>query len=212
MTGGDVALRKALVNAGRQLYEKDLVASTEGNLSVRLPDGTVLITPSGRRKGKLNPDDLVIVDLEGNALSDNAEPSSERHVHLAIFRQREDVNAVIHAHPRFCTGWALTGNELPWQAHPEIVVVMGCIPTIPYETPSTRGLGETVARGMGTSNACLMANHGAVTVGDSLEAALQRMEALESFAHSSFVASLLGGPRKLGNDEVARLRPQGRGE
>ncbi|UCH27307.1 MAG: class II aldolase/adducin family protein [Trueperaceae bacterium] len=199
-----MTLREQLVEVGRRLQAARHVTATEGNLSVRLDENRVLITPSGREKGSLSSEDMVVIDLEGRTES-GAEPSSERHVHLETYKTRTDVQAVIHAHPRYSTGWAMARRALPWQTHPEVVVVLGQVALVPYLTPSTRELGQAVAEALGSCNACLMANHGAVAVGATLQEAFQRMEILESFAHSAMVATALGGPVALDADELAQL-------
>lgn len=201
---GEQQARAALAAAGRRLYERRILASTEGNMSVRLGSGRLLTTPSGVNKGFLDPDDLVVTDLEGRP-EGGGKPSSEMLMHLAIYRERDDVGAVVHAHPPIATGYAVAGKELPAAVLAEIVTSLGCIPIAPYGTPSTSQLAEAVVDPIRAFDALLLANHGAVTVGETLQQAEERMYQLEHFAEISLVSHLLGGATLFSPEEVERL-------
>lgn len=196
--------RAALVAVGRRLYERRILVSTEGNMSVRLQDGTILATPSGVNKGFLQPADLVLISPDGRPVG-GGKPSSELLMHLTIYREREDVHAVVHAHPPVATGYAVAGRPLPTGVLAEVVTSLGCIPIAPYGTPSTEELATAVAEPIRTYDALLLANHGALTVGESLEQAEERMYQLEHFAEISLVSHLLGGPRTFTTEELQRL-------
>jgi len=196
--------RAAIVAVGRRLYERRILASIEGNISVRLGDDRILATPTGANKGLMEPEDLVVTDAEGVPL-DEGRPSSEVRMHLAIYRERRDLQAIVHAHPPIATGFAVAGRELPAAVLAEIVTTLGCIPTAPYGTPSTDELAEAVVAPIRTYDALLLANHGAVTCGPDLETAEERMYQLEHFAEISLVSHLLGGPRPFSPEEVERL-------
>jgi L-fuculose-phosphate aldolase len=126
-------------------------------------------------------------------------------MHVAIYRERDDVRAIVHAHPPVATGYAVAGRQLPPAVLAEIVVGFGCVPIAPYGTPSTEELAEAVAGPIRNYDALLMANHGALTVGDSLQQAEERMYQLEHFAQVSLVSHLLGGPQEFSVEEVDRL-------
>jgi len=203
MTGEQEA-RAAIVAAGRRLYERRILASIEGNMSVRLTGDRVVATPSGINKGFMQPPDMVVTDLAGNPEGDG-KPSSEMLMHLAIYRVRPDLRAIVHAHPTVATGYAVAGRQLPAAVLAEIVTTLGCIPIAPYGTPSTDQLAQAVEGPIRNHDALLLANHGALTAGDSLHQAEERMYQLEHFAEVSLVAELLGGPQAFSPEEVDRL-------
>jgi len=198
----------AIAAAGRDLDRRGLLASCEGNISVRLDADHVLTTPSGVHKGRLEPGEMVVVDGTGAAVGRGA-PSSEIKLHLAIYEEREDVGAVVHAHPPTATGYAVAGKELPRAALAETVAMFGCVPVAPYGTPSTAALADSVREPVRTFDVILLANHGAVTVGADLKQAAERMAQLEHFAQIALVAHLLGGAHTFSAaqvDEISRLR------
>ncbi len=201
---GEREARAAIVAAGRRLYERRILASIEGNMSVRLDSDRILATPSGVNKGFMSEDELIVTDLEGTP-EGGGKPSSEMFMHLAIYRERPDLNAIVHAHPKVATGYAVAGRQLPPAVLAEIVTTLGCIPIAPYGTPSTEELAEAVAGPIKMYDALLLANHGALTAGNSLPQAEERMYQLEHFAEVSLVAELLGGPKMFSLDEVERL-------
>lgn len=168
--------RRALVETCTRLYDRNLTVSAGGNMSIRVDDG-ILITPSGRNKGMLKPDDLVKVALDGTVIS-GGKPSIETRFHLALYRSNLDTNAVVHCHPLNCIAITLRGEDLRCNLTPEGALLLGKVPTIPYITPGTDELVDAVAAHHGSS-AMLMARHGALTQGATLEDAYDRMEELE---------------------------------
>ncbi len=201
---GEQEARAAIVDAGHRLYERRILASIEGNMSIRLEGDRIVATPSGINKGFMQPTDMVVTDLEGNPES-GGNPSSEMLMHLAIYKVRSDLGAIVHAHPTVATGYAVAGKQLPPAVLAEIVTTLGCIPMAPYGTPSTNELADAVLGPIRNYDALLLANHGALTAGDDLEQAEERMYQLEHFAEISLVAELLGGPRAFSIEEVDRL-------
>ncbi|MFQ5745436.1 MAG: class II aldolase/adducin family protein, partial [Acidobacteriota bacterium] len=183
---GEKEARAAIVAAGRRLHERRILASTEGNMSVRLGEDRILTTPTGVNKGFMGTDDLVVTDLQGKP-EGSGQPSSEVLMHLAIYRERQDVRAVVHAHPPVATGYAVAGKQLPAAVLAEVVTSLGCIPIAPYGTPSTPALADAVAEPIRTYDALLLANHGTLTVGIDLQQAEERMYQLEHFAEVSLV-------------------------
>jgi L-fuculose-phosphate aldolase len=202
----DRRLREAIVAIGRRLYERGYIVATDGNLSVRLPESSrILTTPTGVCKGFLTPEMLVVVDAEGRKLEGELSPSSELPMHLEIYRQRPDVHAVVHAHPPCGTGFAAAGLSLEKPLVSEVVLTLGCIPLAGYGTPSTHELVAAIAPYVPHYNALLLANHGAVTYGPDLETAYFRMETLEHFARITLVAKLLGREQPLPAEAVQKL-------
>ncbi len=200
-----LAIARTVCRAGRRLAERGLIAGTDGNIAARCGADRVLVTPAGRDKGELEPGDLVEVDLAGRVVRGPARPSSELDMHLVIFAQRPDVAAVVHAHPPVATGFAVAGKMLGDGSLAEVVTQFGMVPIVPYGAPGTRELGERVRPFAREHDALLLANHGAVTLGPTVEAACYRMESLEQSARILLVARLLGGARPLSPEEIARL-------
>ena len=195
--------RSGIVEAGRRLYNKNLIAGYEGNISVRDKD-RIIITPSGVCKGFLQESDLIELDLDGNLLSGNGKASSETKMHLKVYRYRPDVQAVVHAHPPTATGFACSGKGLDQSLTAETVLLMGTIPLVPYGTPSTDELPDNLDSYL-KYNAMLLANHGALTLGTTLDDAYFFMEQVEHYAKISLVANVLGTPNTLPCDEVDKL-------
>ena len=191
--------RIALVETCTRLYDRNLTVSAGGNMSVRVDDG-VLITPSGRNKGLLKPEDLVKVALDGTVVS-GGKPSIETRFHLALYRSNRDTNAVIHCHPLNCIALTLRNEELRCNLTPEGALLLGRVPTIPYITPGTDDLVDAVASHH-DSAVMLMARHGALTQGATLEEAYDRMEELEFQAHLQMIC---GGAEDLPADELRKL-------
>ena len=192
----------------RQLAERGLIAGQDGNVSVRIAPDRVLVTPRGLVKALLQPSDMVEVDMRGRSRGARRNPTSELDLHLRILRARPDVGAVVHAHPPTATGFAVAGQGFDAFVLPELILQMGRVPVVPYGTPGTPELGDRVEPFIAGHDALLLANHGAVTVGATLDAAWIRMESLEHAARIIFTARALGGPVELSRDAVARLEAQ----
>lgn len=199
------ALREQLVRVCRQLYAKDLIVATDGNVSARLGPDRYLTTPSGVCKGFLEPEMLVVVDAEGNWLEGKLKPSSEFGMHLAIYRVRPDIAAIVHAHPPTATAFSVAGVSLEPPILTEVVITLGAIPTTPYATPGTPQVGEAVREAATHYDAFILDHHGAVTVGRNLDEAFHRMETVEQTAKVHLMAHQLGGIRPLGSAEVQEL-------
>jgi L-fuculose-phosphate aldolase len=200
------AKRSDIVEIGRRLHQRAYVASNDGNISVRLDAERLLTTPKGVSKGFMSPDMLVITDYEGRKLAGERDPSSELPMHLAVYRRRADVTAVVHAHPPVATGFAVAGIPLDRAVLAEVVTTLGSIPIAEYGTPSTQELADAVDRHIAVHDGLLLANHGAITVADGLLRAYYKMETIEHFARISVVARILGRERLLSREEVNRLQ------
>ena len=203
MTARDAARRMA--QCCRQLAQLGLIAGQDGNLSVRLSRTRILVTPSGLIKALLEPADMVQVDTRGRKLAGRHKPTSELDLHLRILERRPDVMAVVHAHPPYATGFSVAGRELDRLVLPELILAAGRVPLVPFGTPGTPELGERVEAYIAGHDALLLANHGAVTVGPTLDLAWIRMESLEHAARILFTAHLLGQVNELPENAVKLL-------
>ena len=202
----DEQLRADIVEAGRRLYARAYVASNDGNISARLDDHRLITTPKSVSKGFMTPDMMVIVDLEGKKVAGDRDPSTELPMHLEVYRNRPDVNAVVHAHPPLATGFAVAGIPLTRAVLAEVITTLGSIPIAAYGTPSTAELPEAVRKYIKAHDGMLLANHGAVTCGPDVMAAYYKMETIEHFAKISLVARLLGREHLISREEVERLQ------
>ncbi len=190
----------------RRLADLGLIAGADGNISVRVGENRVLVTPSGLIKADVSPEDMVEVDFTGAVVGGGRHPpSAELNLHLEVLRLREDVVAVIHAHPPVATGISVSGREFDWDVLPEMVFWVGRVPVVPYGAPGTPELAARIAPFVQGHDAWILANHGAVSVGASLDEAQIRMETLEHSAKIVFTARLLGRVNPLAKDEVRRL-------
>src|SRR5476651_1006556 len=177
-------LRKQIVKACSGLAAKGLVAATDGNVSARLGPDRVLVTPSGVNKGEVDELNILLCDMDGRKIRGRGEVTSEVHVHLAAYRNRENIGAVVHAHPPIASAFTFAGLErlLSEPVVPEVVAQIGPIPCAPYLTPGSRALAEAVGKLFRQSDVVLLAQHGAATAGPDPWAAYLRMEKLEHTA------------------------------
>mgnify|MGYP001608383154 CR=1 FL=1 len=200
------ALRADIVEVGRRLYARAYTASNDGNISVRLGADRLLMTPKSVCKGFMTPDMMCITDLAGRKLQGDRDPSTEILMHLEVYRQRADVQAVVHAHPPIATGFAVAGIPRNRAVLAEVRTTVGSIPIAQYATPSTSELPDAVRQYIKAHDGMLLANHGALTVGGDLYAAYYKMETIEHFAKISLVARLLGRENLIAREEVDRLQ------
>jgi L-fuculose-phosphate aldolase len=199
-------LRADIVEVGRRLYARGYTASNDGNISVRLDGGRLLMTPKSVCKGFMSAEMMCITDLDGKKLAGERDPSSEMQMHLEVYRQRPDAKAVVHAHPPIATGFAVAGIPLDRAVLAEVVTTLGSVPIAEYATPSTKELPEAVRKYVKAHDGMLLANHGALTLGGDLFSAYYKMETIEHFAKISLVARMLGGENLLSRKEVDRLQ------
>ncbi len=202
---GERQHREEICHIGRMIHERSYVAATDGNLSVRLDHDTVLSTPTSISKGMMEPEDLVVVDMQGRKVTGQRNVSSEIAMHLLIYRQRADVAGIVHAHPPTATGYAAAGIALNQALISEIVLALGCIPIARYGTPGTPELTEALEPLVPHYDAILMANHGVVTYGEDLLRAYMKMETVEHFARITLVTHLLGRQQLLSQEDVGKL-------
>jgi len=183
---------KEVVYYAKLLHKQNLVSSTDGNLSIRRDDGFV-ITPTSIPKRELKVEDLVNLDKNGKQLK-NRKPSSEVNLHLEIYKRRKDVNGIVHAHPPFTIALSLIVDSLEEFPLSETIITLGKVKIAPFKMPGSIELAKEVAKVLGEGRAVILKNHGAVTVGGSLQSAYYRMESLEHSSKILFLSKLLGKP------------------
>ena len=200
-------IREAICDVCHKMWQLGWVAANDGNVSVKLPDGNFLCTPTGISKSFITPEKLVIVNdklevLEG---APGYKPSSEMKMHMRCYRERPDVGAVVHAHPPTATGYAVAGKSMDEYSMIETVIAIGSIPLTPYGTPSTDEVPEAITPYLPNHDVMLLQNHGALTVGCDLITAYYRMETLELYAKISLTAHLLGGAQEIEKPQIDKL-------
>lgn len=201
---GEDQARAHLAEVCRLAYARGYISGTEGNFSIRLQENVVLTTTSGSCKGKATPDDLVLTDFNGKSLS-GARPSSELKMHLAAYRVRPDVRAIVHAHPTVAVGFSIAGVSLSQSVLPEVVCSLGEIPVAPYATPSTDEVPQSIVPLLAKHDAIVLDHHGVLCVGKDIFDAFYKLETLEHYARTMLVAHMLGGPRPLYVSQVKKL-------
>jgi len=200
-------IKKQICEIGRRIYDRNMAAANDGNISVKLNDKEWLCTPTGVSKGFMTPDYICKVDAKGNVIEASGEyrPSSEIKMHMRVYEKRSDVNAVVHAHPSYATSFAIAGIPLNQPIMPEAVIFLGCVPIVDYGTPSTMEIPDNVEKYLPHYDAVLLESHGALTWGHDLINAYHKMESLEFYAELLYRAKMLGGPKEFSPAQVQRL-------
>ena len=200
-------IKKQICEIGKRIYNRGMVASNDGNISVKLKDNEFLCTPTGVSKGFMTPEYICKVDAKGNVLQayEGFKPSSEIKMHMRVYKERPDVNSVVHAHPVYATSFAIAGIPLTEPIMPEAVIALGCVPIAEYGTPSTEEIPDAVSKYLPYYDAVLLENHGALAFSDSLLNAYHKMESVEFYAQLLYQAKMLGGPKPLSEEQVQRL-------
>jgi L-fuculose-phosphate aldolase len=191
MMKDETRLREELIGVCQKLGEKDLITATDGNVSCKVDEESLLVTPSGKVKAGLKPIDLLLLNLRGEILAGREKPSNEIRMHLEVYCRREDVGAVVHAHPPMLTAFTLAGIPFMADALPEVWLTVGHVPTAPYATPSTEEVPEAIGPYLERHQAILLERHGSLTLGRNLDEAYLRLEKLEHAARTLFFAQLL---------------------
>jgi len=206
--GGDeqTRLRKAICRVSSLAYQRGFTSGSEGNVSARLTDGTLLITPTALMKGFLEPHHIAHVDMQGRVVDGGPSPSSEVGIHFVAYEERPDVRAVCHAHPPHAVAMTIAGIDMQMPIIPEAVVSIGGIPTAPFGIPGTPDLGESIREIVRCSDTMVMKNHGSVTLGANLIDAYKKLDMLEHTAHILWLAhTARGGLEPLPPEDVKRL-------
>lgn len=206
--GQTLELKQELVRICHLLYGRNLVAATDGNISVRLED-KIFTTPSGINKGFIGVEDILTVNLDGDVIEGEGRPTTELQMHLTAYHVRPDIKAVVHAHPPLATAFSIAGISLEEGILPEVVLTLGGIPTAPYATTGTPAVSEAIQGLIIYYDALLLAQHGALTLGRDLMDAYNKMEKVEHTALVVLTAMQLGEARPLPALEVEKLTRMG---
>jgi L-fuculose-phosphate aldolase len=202
----DWEVRRQIVAFGKKLYEQKLVAATDGNISYRMKADKIIMTPGGHCLGTLDFNQMVHLNSRGETSSGDLPPSSELPLHIGIYYERPDVNAVIHAHPPIVTAFTISGEDFMIETLPEAILLFGEIPVAPYATPATSESADSIRGLVKDHDVVLLDHHGAVTVGETLAEAYCRMEKLEQIAYILLCAKQLGNIKPLSEANLKKLK------
>lgn len=197
--------RKELADICHLLYERCLVAATDGNVSLRVSKEHILLTPSGKNKGFVLPGEMLVVDLNGNVIEGSGKASKEYPMHRVIYLQRADVNAVVHTHPVCATAFALAGRNIPENYLIETRMMLKKVALAGYATPGTSEMADIIAPYVPDTNAILLQNHGALTLGKDLMDAFNKMEVLESIAKTIILSRAVGEPVTISQENLDKM-------
>ena len=198
-------IKKEICDVGKRIYDKGFVAANDGNISVKVGDNEFYCTPTGVSKGAMTPDMIIKIDANGNKLDGKLNPSSEIKMHMRVYRERPDVRSVVHAHPPTATAFAVCDIPLDKFILPEAILTVGTVPVCDYGTPSTMEIPDSLMPYIQNHDAFLLKNHGALTVGNSLNKAFFVMDEVEYFAKVSKLAMEIGGVQELTCDQLEKL-------
>ena len=198
-------IKEQMCDIGRRIWARGFCAGNEGNHSYRIADNRILCTPTGMSKSQLKPEDICTVALDGNQTAGKRKRTSEINLHLAIYKARPDVRAVIHSHPPHATAFAVAGIELPTCVHPEAEVFLGPVRMAKYVTPGDARLGESILPFVKDANTILLQSHGVVTFDADLEQAYYELEIVDAYARILILAKQVGGIRQLSAGEMKEL-------
>lgn len=197
--------KEELTDICHLLYERDLVSASDGNVSVRVSKDHILLTPSGKNKGMIKPEEIIVLDLDGNTLEGIGKVSKEYPMHKAIYEKREDVKAVVHTHPVYATAFALAGKNLPDNYLIETKMMLKKTALADYATPGTIEMAYVIEPFLDTCDAILLKNHGAVTFGKDLVSAFNKMEVMESIAKTIIMSKIIGEPQVISEENMRKM-------
>jgi L-fuculose-phosphate aldolase len=200
-----MSIRERLAKVCRRVYDKEFVSAYDGNVSARVDDNRILITPSGKSKGEVEPEDFLMIDLEGNLIEGEGKFSTEAKIHLLAYKHRPEINGVVHAHPIFATTIATTDIDVNQPLFAEVLLILGKIAKCDYGTPSTDEVPESLMPYIDYAFAFLLGNHGAMTISSSIEDAYYKMEKLESYSKLLFNFELLGQKKLISENKLLEL-------
>ena len=203
----EMEIKKQICDIGKRIYNRNMVAANDGNISVKLNDHEFLCTPTGVSKGFMTPEFICKVNEKGEVIQANRgfKPSSEIKMHMRVYEKRPDVGSVVHAHPMYGTAFAIAGIPLTQPIMPEAVIALGCVPIAEYGTPSTMEIPDNLEKYLPYFDAVLLENHGALTWSTDLNAAYMKMESLEFYAELLYKSKMLGGPKEFDKENIKKL-------
>jgi L-fuculose-phosphate aldolase len=205
------AVKQRIAELCRHAYERGYIGPGDGNISARLSDGRIAVTPSGVHKGRLRDQDILVVSVTGETLSGRGKKTSEFLMHELCYEERPDIGAVVHTHPKYATALALAGVSLAQCVLSESCITLGAILTAPYATPTTDEVPRTLRPLIRQTNAIILNRHGALTLGRTLDEAYDRLEIVEHSAQITHAARALGEVMPLPEAEVRKLGEIARG-
>jgi L-fuculose-phosphate aldolase len=185
-------IKQEICEIGRRIYAKGFAAANDGNITARIGENEVLCTPTLHCKGFLKPDDICTIDMQGNQLAGRKKRSSEALLHLEIYRQRSDIKSVVHCHPPHATAFAVAREAIPQCVLPEVEVFLGDVPITKYETPGGQAFADTILPFVAKTNVIILANHGTVSFGETVELAYWWTEILDAYCRILMLARQLG--------------------
>jgi L-fuculose-phosphate aldolase len=197
--------KQDICDIGLRVYNKGFAAANDGNISIRISDNEVLCTPTMHCKGFLKPDDIATVDMTGKQIAGRKKRSSEALLHLEIYKQRPDVKSIVHCHPPHATAFAVAREPIPQCVLPEVEVFLGDVPIAKYETPGGQNFADTIIPFVNKSNIILLANHGTVSYGETVERAYWWTEVLDAYCRILLLSKQLSGPRYVGEEKEREL-------
>ncbi|WP_066505833.1 class II aldolase/adducin family protein [Abyssisolibacter fermentans] len=201
------AIRQSIIDIGIEMADSALVVGTWGNISARVPgEDYIAITPSGVDYHAIKPEDIVILDMEGNIIDSDKKPSIESHMHLAVYKDRKDVNAVIHTHSTYCTAMAIARKPIPAAAEDMVQIVGGDVRVSEYFLPGSQELAHSATEALKGRNAVILANHGCLGAGKDLKETLKIVSVVEKSAQATIYANILGGVVELEQKDVDFMR------
>ena len=203
----EMEIKEQICDVGRRMYNRNMVAANDGNISVKLNEHEFLCTPTGVSKGFMTPEYICKVDENCNILEANGKyrPSSEIKMHMRVYQQRPDVGAVVHAHPMYGTAFAIAGIPLDKPIMPEAVMFLGSVPIAEYGTSSTMEIPDSIEKYLPYYDAVLLESHGALTWSTDVIAAYMKMESLEFYAELTYKSTMLGGPKEFDAHNIEKL-------
>ena len=204
-------IKEDICDIGRRIYAKGFASANDGNISVRISENEILCTPTLQCKGFLKPEDIATVDMTGKQTAGRKKRSSEALLHLEIYKHRADVKSVVHCHPPHATAFAVAGEPIPQCVLPEVEVFLGDVPITKYETPGGQAFADTILPFVSKTNIILLANHGTVSYGETVEKAYWWTEILDAYCRILFLSRQLGRVQYFPEDkerELLRLKQQ----
>lgn len=198
-------IKQEICEIGRRIYAKGFAAANDGNISYRIGENEVLCTPTMTSKGFLTPDDICTVDMEGKQLAGRKKRSSEVLLHLTIMKRRPDVKSVVHCHPPHATAFAVAREPIPQCVLPEVEVFLGDVPITRYETPGGQKFADTILPFVDKTNVIILANHGTVSYGETVEQAYWWTEILDAYCRILMLAKSLGKVNYFSEGETREL-------
>ncbi|MDD5645506.1 MAG: class II aldolase/adducin family protein [bacterium] len=205
MNSRERALRKEIVFIGKLMHDKGFVSASDGNIACRLSSRRIISTPSGKSKGLLDAKDMTVTDLNGKKISGTGKPTSELRLHLAAFKEREDIMASIHSHAPFSVACTVAGINLKKIVLPEAYMIFGKVPVTRYATPSSGESPKAALEFIKKCDAMIIDRHGTFTVGKTLTEAYMKLEKLEHFAFMMFMCSLKGRVKVLNKEQIKKI-------